>query len=170
MKRCTKCGEIKPLSEFGNHRLTKDGLAYRCKQCAREHARKHRGTPRGIYNQLKGQSNFFERSPLIISKEDFVKWHESEPKICVYCDILEEDLHIMNDYYRPNTKHKPDSRLTIDRVDNDEGYVAGNMVLACGRCNFLKSNLLTFEEMVFFGQTYIKPKWQALKDSRVNKE
>tara|TARA_Y100000310_G_C20444154_1_gene697519 strand:- start:45 stop:512 length:468 start_codon:yes stop_codon:yes gene_type:complete len=33
MKRCTGCGEEKPVSEFGKLTAAKDGLAYRCKAC-----------------------------------------------------------------------------------------------------------------------------------------
>ena len=34
VKICTKCGMSKPLSEFHKNRHHKDGLAYRCKECA----------------------------------------------------------------------------------------------------------------------------------------
>jgi hypothetical protein len=33
MKKCTKCGEQKPLSEFSKKHSTKDGLQIQCKSC-----------------------------------------------------------------------------------------------------------------------------------------
>lgn len=33
MKKCNKCGEIKPLSEFHKRKDSKDGHAYHCKVC-----------------------------------------------------------------------------------------------------------------------------------------
>ena len=33
MKTCTKCGETKPLEEFGVHKLMRDGLRNHCKIC-----------------------------------------------------------------------------------------------------------------------------------------
>ena len=39
-KRCTKCGETKPLSEFHRDRAKPDGLAYWCKKCRCECARR----------------------------------------------------------------------------------------------------------------------------------
>lgn len=41
-KRCTKCGEVKPLTEFSRNKNTKDGLHSACKKCEREsRIRKH---------------------------------------------------------------------------------------------------------------------------------
>lgn len=35
-KKCTKCGEVKPLDEFNKKKKHKDGLAYQCKLCSRQ--------------------------------------------------------------------------------------------------------------------------------------
>jgi len=40
MKRCSKCGEIKPKTEFGKCSKEKDGLVYQCKNCRNEYERK----------------------------------------------------------------------------------------------------------------------------------
>lgn len=34
-KKCTKCGEIKPLSEFHKRAASNDGLSPKCKECAK---------------------------------------------------------------------------------------------------------------------------------------
>lgn len=41
-KKCTKCGKIKSLREFGKHRGTKDNLRHVCKECNRASAREYR--------------------------------------------------------------------------------------------------------------------------------
>lgn len=41
-KTCSRCKETKPVSEFGKHRITKDGLAYECKACKSEKDRIYR--------------------------------------------------------------------------------------------------------------------------------
>lgn len=45
-KRCNKCGQVKPLSEF--HRLASapDGHQYTCKECKAEHAKENRPAAR----------------------------------------------------------------------------------------------------------------------------
>ena len=32
-KKCTKCGEVKPLDEFYGNKQSKDGKAHQCKIC-----------------------------------------------------------------------------------------------------------------------------------------
>lgn len=41
MKRCTKCGQDKPLSAFGVHKIMKDGLRSVCKVCNNDAAKKY---------------------------------------------------------------------------------------------------------------------------------
>lgn len=41
-KKCTKCGEVKDVKEFGANRATIDGLQRHCRVCRRaEYAEKH---------------------------------------------------------------------------------------------------------------------------------
>ena len=157
-KTCTLCGKTKPLEEFTKHRGTKDGHSYWCKECNSKRNKMFRESPSGIYTNILGREKFFQRKIVTISRENFIKWYENEPKICAYCDIPEEDFFLLKEKYGSRT-----DRLTIDCKDNDAGYIAGNLVIACERCNFIKSNLFSYNEMREIGQKYIKPKWQALK-------
>lgn len=40
LKKCSKCGETKPVNQFNKHRRKIDGLALWCKPCMREYARR----------------------------------------------------------------------------------------------------------------------------------
>lgn len=163
VKTCTKCGESKPLLAFSRHRLTKDGYAYQCKECNEKRAKKWRKTPSGVYNTIKGRQEYLNRhndsrsKPFSITKEDFIKWYVAEPKTCRYCEIPENLLHLVAEKYGSRWK-----RLTIDCKDNELGYVKENLVLSCDKCNITKNNMLTYEEMLYIGQNFIKPKWKAL--------
>ena len=42
MKRCSKCDENKPMSEFSKHKGKKDGLQSQCKKCVSAYHRKYR--------------------------------------------------------------------------------------------------------------------------------
>lgn len=41
-KRCSKCGEVKAISEFGNNKRYNDGLQVYCKTCYRLISKQHR--------------------------------------------------------------------------------------------------------------------------------
>ncbi len=114
-------------------------------------------SPRGIYSIIKSalkDKNNHRKALLKISKEDFVKWYNSQEKICFYCkrtlgetqtDILNRKVH----------------RLTIDRIDNNKGYEKGNLVLACLRCNAIKNNYFTKDEMLEIGEIIRRKEWEA---------
>ena len=160
-KKCTKCREIKPLSGFSKHRHAKDGYAYHCKECNRIRSRIFRKTASGIYTTLTSQSKFFDKCEVEFTREAFIEWYNGTVKKCEYCDIPEEHIHQVNDAWNGRT-----NRLEIDRKDNNSGYNPGNVVLACRRCNVIRSDYFSYEEMKEIGQLFVKPKWQRALEYR----
>ncbi len=41
-KRCSKCGKVKPVSEFNKDKRAKDKLRFWCKQCDKEYQKEYR--------------------------------------------------------------------------------------------------------------------------------
>lgn len=78
---------------------------------------------------------------------EFREWYASTLKVCVYCDL---DIS-------QKTEKRMES-LSIDRKYNEIGYVKGNLCFACNRCNTVKGNTFTYDEMVEIGHRYIKEK------------
>ena len=178
---CTKCSKDIPESgfyknsrKFKNPRKNKAGLMKTCKECVlnrcSEYRKANRGvvraatakwqkenkskvlekkrrwskSPKGIYACIKKRGNCF------ISQEDFLNWYEDQPLECVYCGISEA--------IATKNPHPLNCRLNIDRKNSSRGYEKGNLVLACGECNRIKSNILSFEDMRKVGELVIKPK------------
>jgi len=92
---------------------------------------------------------------MTITKDEFVEWYISQDRACIYCELHEEDLHKHGDLYNDKI-----DRLTVDCSDNDVGYVNGNLVLSCGRCNSIKSDFLSFEEMMYVGRNMVAKRWR----------
>jgi len=120
------------------------------------YGKKYRQSPQGIYNALKSGDRFYKNIEMGLSKEGFLDWYINEQKTCAYCSIPEEKLHLLGSYYKEKC-----GRLTIDRVDNEVGYDEGNLVLSCYRCNFIKADIFSYEEMLEIGRKYLRSKWEG---------
>ena len=161
MKKCSKCGKIKPISDFWNSKRYRDKKYPSCKECQRkttrawekankEYLKQYRkeanAKPQRIYTRLKHKAK--------CTRKEFIDWFNSQPQECHYCKIKKEDMPKQNDSQLKRF-HKT---LSIDRKDNNRGYELGNMVLACIRCNFIKGDFFTYKEMLEIGEKYVKPK------------
>jgi len=165
-KRCSKCKKVQPVSEFAKKPESKSGYSSHCKSCKREYSAKQRNTTKGIYQTIKGRVKFIKNHPeqyrrcgkvknVLISEKDFIDWYDHAPRVCVYCDLEERNFRKINDGHINKVK-----RLTIDCKNNDLGYSKGNLVLACLRCNSIKADIFSFDEMRDIAQKHIKPKWE----------
>jgi len=157
-KYCKRCDRVLPIEHFHNSKNMKDGKSFYCRECAGEYGKKYRQTADGIFSLLSGRTihrnKFKDYHNLKITREEFVKWHNKQEKKCVYCGVKESDLIYLTDKYNSRS-----DRLSIDCMNNDLGYVKGNLVLCCWRCNALKSDVFTYEEMREIGEKYLSMKW-----------
>ncbi len=166
-KKCSKCRKIKPLSEFWNARRYSDGKYPSCKVCQKKttskwlikNKEKYRAysmarqtQPGRIYERLLSR----KRHKVKFSRKEFIVWFNSQKKKCCYCGLSVEKLPLQKDKMLKRFCRT----LSIDRVDNEKDYELSNIVLACLRCNWIKSDFFNFKEMKEIGKRYVKPKWR----------
>src|SRR3972149_1609318 len=163
MKICCRCKKNKRLSSFYKCKRSKDCVDFMCKDCDSKRAKAvYKKDPK---RKLKQKTDYLKRHPdrvayntirdraktkrmLVCSMTDFIVWYNMQEKICVYCDMAEE-----------RAKNLFNRRLEIDRKNNDLGYTLENLALACHKCNLIKNDLFTFDEMREISQKFIKPKY-----------
>lgn len=140
MKTCSRCKtEKSPESDFYAY---SNGLLYgRCKDCVK----KQNGSRVCSKRKIVGTRAWFTR------RYCSVKQH-SKPRGKDFSLTLDEFIMIYNEwkcYYCG-----AEENLSIDRVDNDKGYVRGNCVLACLPCNKQKYNNTSegLERMIIIAQ------------------
>lgn len=106
-KRCTKCGEEKPLSSFHKERRSSDGVTARCKSCTSNYGKSWRQSKGNAYHRTQRYG---------ITPEE-------------YTEMLEEQLHKCACCGSSNPKRR--AGFVIDH-DHATGLVRG---LLCHSCN-----------------------------------
>lgn len=101
MKRCTKCGEEKPKSEFWKRKKYKDGLAYHCKQCAKKENDEYRKKNKKKFLEYGRQ--YRKNNHEICKKRDLKKigwsielWNKKfkeQKGVCAICGKKETEIH-----------------------------------------------------------------------------
>ena len=112
----------------------------------KQYLREYCMTPYGIYSHLKYTSKR-RHIALLFTKEEFKEWYLKQEQKCYYCKRTL--IEINNDIReRQNVKF----RLSLDRIDSKKEYSLDNIVLSCYRCNHVKSEYFTVEEMLKIGK------------------
>lgn len=158
-KYCKRCDRTLPIEMFCKNKSSKDGHAFYCRDCTskygKEYREKNKHNPDLIYKKLKFNSINFGKK-FTITLNEFKAWYLKQPLKCGYCDLPEYELKNVDDTFIKISE----DRLTVDCMDNEKGYANGNLVMSCRRCNCLKSDFLSYEQMRYIGQNMIKPVWE----------
>jgi len=91
MKKCTKCGEQKELSEFYANKGNKNGIHSECKGCHLEYKRTHpvnNVETKGLYNKMNPHKAMVWRlkSRYGITPEDLKEMKMSQDSKCAICN------------------------------------------------------------------------------------
>jgi hypothetical protein len=127
-KTCGKCGIVKEcVSEFHKNKSTKDGLSEQCRSCYNMRKTLHRNTYDGHCQTLLDTSRGSTRTrnkkgrghQHAITKEYILQL----PKLCHYTRVPLA--------FSPHS----DFAASLERLNNNIGYVPGNAVLCCAELN-----------------------------------
>lgn len=171
-KACSRCKQVKPLSEFGIHRKTADGHYSQCLICHRE-ARAAQRIRRAEKIKLEQKANYLKnREARIAYANKRIKENPEQHKINNAISKKRRHLQIAADTRRRNAKRKANGvfvitkkelaklnrgpcfycgakeNITVDHVvaiarGGVDGI--GNLVSACKSCNSKKRQLTIME-------------------------
>jgi hypothetical protein len=158
MKQCTKCGQLKELTEFNKQKASKDGLKTICKSCKKisnKNYREHNPDYSKVYYQdnkerIDKLSVLWHHNNKEILKDGALRkkygitlqqrtiMSEEQGGRCKICNIEE--------------KHSTRQALCVDH-DHDTGAVRG---LLCGRCNVGLGMFQDSSEFIIKAATYLQ--------------
>jgi len=149
MKKCHKCGMEKNGSEYYKNSALKDGLCSQCKSCMYLYEKEYIKRPRTKQLHKESQRNLRLKNPKarLLShakeraKEQNLEFNITEDDIDIpeFCPVLGIPMFVGEGKFH-------DGSLTIDRVNNNRGYVKGNVAVISWRANSLKGDS-TIEEI-----------------------
>ena len=144
IKQCTQCGEVKSLNRFTKWRGSKSGYRSYCKACnAKYMSNYYQNTTKGWYYRLLYKAKT-DKMSFTLSLGD-IKTLANQTD-CYYCQAkMTQGV---------GRKHHLTDR-TVDRKDNSRGYIQGNVVMACRRCNLMKGAWFTAEQALEIARQYL---------------
>lgn len=107
-KRCTKCGEVKLLSEFTKSPIAPDGLQYKCKNCANIYHKVYyeinleaRHAYNSAYNKTRPEAQRAShlKHKYNLTPKDYSKMLNDQNGVCVICHLPSDTpLHVDHDH------------------------------------------------------------------------
>ncbi len=130
MKKCYRCKETKPLSEFHKNKHRKDGVQTRCKSCKKETDAQYR---------LENMEYFIERAKK--QKEELFKWYR-EYKSGLKCKNCHENRSVCLDF------HHRDRKVKFASVSKmiARGFSKAKIMEEIEKCDVLCANCHRVEE------------------------
>ena len=136
-KICTKCGELKPLTDFCKDRAKGDGHQTYCRECNKLHCKKYKDTHKT--DCAKRRKNWRKTKP---GKKARRRWQLKRK----YGLTLDEHRLM---YILQNGRCKIcGEHVDYDKIKTDHCHRSGKVRgLLCNRCNFL---LAAIDDKMFF--------------------
>jgi hypothetical protein len=130
-KRCFKCGETKPVSEFRRNKSKKDGFSSDCKECHAAYCKSY-GMGRPFYALLNTARKRAKDRDLPFSiTEEYL-----ESIWTGVCPVFQVRLDLPSHGGNALSPTKP----SLDRLVPDKGYIPGNVIWISFRANTIKSD------------------------------
>jgi hypothetical protein len=160
MKICATCKKNKPFTEFHKGNNKKDGKSYNCKKCHYISYVKFIGIEENfinaLYYGLRSRWNRWKKRKdltdaekkqheIKITKPQFLKlWEEHKKEYGLKCCMTQIDFTFIRGKRR-NINNKNNHNVSVDRLDNNQGYTINNIVFVTFAFNNRKCSILILD-------------------------
>lgn len=126
-KKCSQCKKTKKIDEFQKNKDGKLGVKSMCKSCSHAYDRKRDKEPERRFQKYKKGAKY-RKLKFSIKIAQFKKL-TSYP--CIYCGDFSKSTYDDTNF----------NFCGLDRLNSEKGYVKGNVVSCCNKCNLMKGSL-----------------------------
>ncbi len=164
LKRCKKCEDIRPISEYWVGNVYKDNLQPYCKSCWHDYKKDECEFKRFFLRKKRGRRWDFKIKPTDIpgveveetrvvdkKRRTYISWRAIKyPKVC---PVLGVELKWGKKGTNGNNKGGTADPFSpsLDRIDSTKGYIPGNVMIISTLANIMKSNA-TVEQLINFSK------------------
>lgn len=141
IRRCTKCKQVKPISDFSRAKAYRGGRHTQCKKCMVKYQQAKLATPAQrmiAYSKMGARNRGLKHT---ITVDDLIL-----PERCPY-------LGIIIDYRSASEREceRPQNGPSVDRIDSTKDYVPGNVQVISTLANRMKQEA-TPEQLIAFAK------------------
>lgn|GEM_PF-1385135 len=145
-KRCNRCGTTKPTSAF-SYKTVYGGRYLRtaCRICENKKRSERRKRSPSAADKVREQRQLDRRSRMRAAGIDLPRWILTDSRASDRKKGLSNDLtkSFIAERIAQGCCYCGDKtiRMTLDRIDNNQGHTRNNVVPACIRCNYIRRDM-----------------------------
>ena len=145
--KCSQCNKIKKESEFhkSNRKNRRKKIRSDCIKCCKKRSSKYYSTEIGfmtkLYSSMKDRqilnnkkSRYIAHNVEITLNEFLREWKKYKKKYNMKCFYTGTKLDFIK-------KRKRENQVSVDRIDNSQGYTKNNIIFCSARANFEKHSV-----------------------------
>ena len=167
LKKCSKCGEWKPISEFYKDKRSNDGLQSKCKKCRKDYYENNKEKIKEYYEnnkeKIKEQQKEYNKNNYVrrwcyntinkhknrsyivnITFDELYNIVKDEP----ICEICGKEL----EWYSTGKGKLTNLSPSLDRIYNENEINKDNISILCHKCNMKKNSESIEENLVWCKQ------------------
>ena len=145
MKKCFKCKNEKQFVYFSKNKTRKDGYDAKCKECSstisklwKQNNKLYAREKNRVWMNKKHHRD--PRAKMLSHSKHTAKRKNLEHNLVIEDIIIPELCPVFGIKLEVGSKKREECSPSLDRIDNNKGYIKGNIIVVSWKANRMKNN------------------------------